>query len=1189
MKHLAEWLETLQARGVVLRRSGDKLNINAPHGELTPADLKTLRSKKIAILQWLEHSKSKRVPGQPPERPDQSGDQSRNQSGTQNRWHMSEYQLPFWYLENEQPASGMLNIPVGSRISGELQPHLLQSSMETVRNRHEALRSVVTDGDGMPAWRLMSPEELTSHPVLETVSLDDENKLEPLLAKLAAYPFRLEQEPALKCFLCELSATEHVLVVVAHHLAIDGQSLATIMAELWQSYADMMTQESSTQASEPATLPMSTLPPAAPLAVIMDSDAAWLSSDEAEQSLLRMQQSLAGDLPSLEIPTDHVRPVTRTARGGQATFTLETEDWNTLKQLAIANQVTGFMAMTALIATTLSYLGGQDEIVIGMPVSLHGHHYDGDTDQVTVGLAMNTVAMRIPTRFQESFVTLLKDVRNRSMTALNNARVPIERVVQAVQPHRDASRTPLYQVLHGFQPDQQAAFSTGELQLTPMDIGKVTAQTDLAFWYRETGNGVSLVLEYSRDLFEAGTADRILAQLRHVMRAVTAEPNAPLHTLPLLSQVDTHRLLAEWGKGVELDIEEPFFDEQVSRQSRRTPEAIAISQGNHSLTYAELMRDSAAIAEQLAAHGAGRGSLVGIMVSRTPEILALLLGILRTGAAYLPLDPDYPDERLSYMLSDSHAAFLVTDSDTASMPDSFDGVPLALDALLTPGPSHLVDSESAATVNRSTDERKATDPAYVIYTSGSTGKPKGVVLSHGNLANFLGAMQQVLPLERDDRMVALTTLSFDIAALELFLPAVCGARTEIIERDTAVDAERLKDSLTRYRPTVIQATPATWDMLLATGWQATADMTIVSGGEGLPTPLARALLGTAKQVLNLYGPTETTIWSSFHTVTPDDDPIPIGRPIANTQLYVLNAYQQPVPPGSSGELCIGGAGVACGYLERPELTAERFLPDPFSGKPGARMYRSGDRVRFRPDGTLECMGRMDNQLKLRGYRIEPGEIEAILLRNPAIQRAAVVAKTIPTAAGDDVRLVAYLVLHEGRRLATARLREHLARELPAHMLPQHFVAMDEIPLTLNGKVDRKSLPSPLIVAAAPVRQEPPSTAMEKTIAGIWQELLGPKPIGRADNFFDLGGHSLLSMQFIARLYRITGRRLRPRVLVLNTLAEIAASCEVPVESDQGTSSLEKSVHEKPAPADTTEVPPGKRQAQWLRKLLQRSI
>lgn len=1173
MKNLTEWLETLQARGVVLRRSGDKLNVNAPHGLLTPADLATLRGKKAAILEWLEHSREKRNPGRPPENRDHAGKQSRDQPGTRRRWHMSEYQLPFWYLENEQPASGMLNIPVGSRISGKLRHDLLRSSMETVRGRHEALRSVVTNDDGILAWRLMTHEELESHPALENIRLEDAGKLDSLLEELAAYPFHLENEPALKCFLCELSATEHVLVVIAHHLAIDGQSLATILAETWQVYADMLDRESrnDAQVNEPFLASgVSTLPPAAPLAETLASDADWLSSDEAEQSLQRLRQSLGDDIPLLEIPADHVRPATRTALGGQVTFTLDGEDWDRFKELAIANRVTGFMAMTALIATTLSYLGGQDEIVIGMPVSLHRQ----DTDRVAVGLAMNTVAMRIQTRFQESFAAVLQDVRDRSLVAFDNARVPVERVVQAVQPHRDASRTPLYQVLHGFQPDQGSSCSTSGLQVAPIAIGKVTAQTDLAFWYRETGDGLSLVLEYSRDLFEATTADRILEQLRLVMRAVTAEPDAPLHSLPLLSQADSHRLLAEWGKGIELDIDAPFLDEKIVQQSRRTPDDIVVSQDGHALTYAQLMRASATIAEQLASYGAGRGSLVGVMVSRTPELLALLLGVLRTGAAYLPLDPDYPDERLSYMLNDSHAAFLVTDSDSEPMPDAFDGVPLALDLLLSPDRSHGADAESVIAFDQQADEREASDPAYVIYTSGSTGKPKGVVVSHGNLANFIAAMQQVLPLEGDDRMIALTTLSFDIAALELFLPAACGARTEIIARDTAVDAERLKDRVTAYQPTIMQATPATWEMLLATGWRATADMTIISGGEGLPTPLARALLGTAKRVLNLYGPTETTIWSTCHTVTAEDDPVPIGRPIANTQLYVLNSHQQPVPPGSSGELYIGGAGVARGYLERPELTAERFLPDPFSSQPGARMYRSGDRVRFRADGALECLGRMDNQLKLRGYRIEPGEIEAILLRYPEIRRAAVVAKTLQTPAGDDVRLVAYLVLHDGQRLATARLREQLARELPAHMLPQHFVAMDEIPLTLNGKVDRKSLPSPLSHIEKPDRHEPPRTAMEKMIAGIWQELLGPKEIGRTDNFFDLGGHSLLSMQFIARLHNTTGQRLRPRVLVLNTLAEIAASCDAPVNSSQ---------------ANESDVPPGNRQGRWLRKLLQRSI
>ncbi len=543
------------------------------------------------------------------------------------------------------------------------------------------------------------------------------------------------------------------------------------------------------------------------------------------------------------------------------------------------------------------------------------------------------------------------------------------------------------------------------------------------------------------------------------------------------------------------------------RRRPRTPDAIAVGFGDHRLTYRELDARANRLAHRLRSLGVGPETLVGLCVERSAEMVVGLLGVLKAGGAYVPLDPAFPSGRIAMMLDDARVKVLLTEQ--------------ALRESLPAGEAEVVclDSDWSGI-----DEEPDTPPdvvvspdnlAYVIYTSGSTGRPKGVQISHGALTNFLTSMAGLLGVNERDVLLAVTTLSFDIAALEMYLPLTVGARVEIVPRDVAADGARLADRLAEGDVTILQATPATWRLLLEGGWQGTPNLSILCGGEALPRALADRLIDKGKSLWNLYGPTETTIWSSLAKVEPGDAPVAIGRPIAQTQLYVLDARLRPVPVGVTGELYIGGAGVARGYYRRPSLTAERFLPDPFGKTAGARIYRTGDLARWRSDGTLECLGRADHQVKIRGFRVELGEIEATLARHPAIRESAVVSREDATG---EQALVAYFAPRNGEVPNAFELRRWLGEGLPEYMVPSAFVMLDALPLTPNGKIDRNALPAPERGRIdSGIDHVPARGPIEEALAGIWGELLGLDRVGVRDNFFELGGHSLFATQLLARL------------------------------------------------------------------------
>jgi amino acid adenylation domain-containing protein len=648
-----------------------------------------------------------------------------------------------------------------------------------------------------------------------------------------------------------------------------------------------------------------------------------------------------------------------------------------------------------------------------------------------------------------------------------------------------------------------------------------SAKFDLTLSLREQADALVGKLEYNRDLFDAATIARIVAHWQQLLDGMVADPNQLIGELDLLTPVE-HQQIQAWNS-TEVDCLSLCLHEWVEAQVAQTPDAVALCFDEQQLTYCELDRRANQIAHYLRDSGIQPGQLVGILLERSPDLVIALLAVLKAGGAYVPLDPSYPQQRLAFILKDADVAVLLTQR-------------LESDWLL---PTHI--PQIYLDADRARIEQACADPlpdlvtpdalAYVIYTSGSTGKPKGVQIPHRAVVNFLQSLQHTPGLTSQDVLLSLTTIAFDIAALELFLPLVTGSRVVLTNRAIAADGMQLAALMTQVQATVMQATPATWQMLIAAGWQGDRRLKLLCGGEALSRSLANALLERCATLWNMYGPTETTIWSAVYQVEAAQNweagiesaeapsVIPIGRAIANTQFYVLDRHQHPVPVGVPGELHIGGAGLAVGYMNRADLTAEKFIPNPFftegSTPHASRLYKTGDRVRYRPDGTLEFLGRIDYQVKVRGFRIELGEIETQLIQHSAIREAVVVTRQI----ADSLELVAYMVPQAQISLETGELRQFLSHTLPAYMVPSVYVRLEELPLTPNGKVDRQALPAPQqdTRLSSAVAYVAPRNHLEQIVAQVWQHILQVETVGIHDNFFDLGGHSLRLVQVHSQL------------------------------------------------------------------------
>jgi amino acid adenylation domain-containing protein/thioester reductase-like protein len=844
-----------------------------------------------------------------------------------------------------------------------------------------------------------------------------------------------------------------------------------------------------------------------------------LESPAGDQLLDYWRNELGANLPLLDLPTDHPRPLLQTFRGDTRSIKLSKQVSDGVKDLANKQNVTLYMTLLAAYQVLLHRLSGQDEFIVGSVTA--GRSQSGLTD--LVGYFINPIALRADFSANPSFDQLLAQVRQTVMGAIEHQDYPPALLAENLSFKRDPSRPPLFETMFILQKAQLnevsvltpfalgiggAQLEVGDLILESLPITNQPAQFDLTLMMAEVEDHLAANLHFNSDLFDSNTVSRMLRHFEVLLEGVLANPDQPVKNIPLLTQSERSEILeAQRKTKLELPQAEGVH-QMIEAQAIRTPDSKAVIFEGISISYGELNEKANQLAHHLQSLGVGPTKLVGIYLDRSIEMVVSLLAVLKAGGAYVPLDPDYPQERLDMMLTDSQPLVLLTQELLRDSLPTLDFQVVSLD-----GDWEIISGyDFQNPINKIT----ADNLAYVIYTSGSTGVPKGVQITHHGMINFLNTMREEPGLTEEDLLLAVTTLSFDIGVLELFLPLTVGAQVEIVSREVASDGAQLVERLSKSGATIMQATPATWRLMLEASWEKSNSpdgLRILCGGEDLPRDLAEKLLERSSIVWNMYGPTETTVWSTIYQVEPGEGPLPIGKPIGNTQVYVLAPDMEPVPVGVVGELYIGGDGVARGYRDRPELTAEKFVNDPFRTDNGAKLYKTGDLARWRADGNLMFLGRMDHQVKVRGYRIELGEIESALLKHPAFQEAVVI--TQEDSSGEN-QLIAYSVLKDqGSEPPINEMRGYLRQRLPEYMIPATFVTLDALPLTPNGKLDRKALPAPAEIRPNLAEEfVAPRNEQEEIIAEICSNILSLERVGVHDDFFDLGGNSLSATRLI---------------------------------------------------------------------------
>ncbi|WP_328545524.1 non-ribosomal peptide synthetase [Streptomyces platensis] len=1012
---------------------------------------------------------------------------------------LSYAQRRLWLLDRLDGPNAAYNLPVAFRLSGALDVGALRMALVDVVGRHESLRTVFPETDGEPYQSVLKPEDAILDLAVHELSEQD---LAAAVETEAGRTFDLGSDLPIRAALLKLAATEHVLVLTVHHIAFDGWSAAPLARDVSVAY------EARCAGVAPVW---------EPLPVQYADYAMWQRDvlgreDDPESRLSRQRaywsRTLAGMPDVLELPVDRPRPAVASHRGGEVAFRCGPDLHRGLVELAQQNQCTLFMVVQAGIAALLTRVGAGTDIPIGSAIA-------GRTDEALddlVGFFTNTLVLRTDTSGDPTFRELLGRVRETDLAAYAHQDLPFDRLVEALNPERTLSRHPLFQVMLAFHNNQEEEWDLAGVTATGMPVGLGTERFDLSLSIEEVENGINGLCSYASDLFDRGSAEALVARLVRLFEAVVADPDVPLGRLDVLSARERHQVLTEWNDTAR-DASGVLLPELFEEQVARTPGATAVECGQESLSYGELNARANRLARELVARGVGPEVVVALALNRSVDMVVAVLAVLKAGGAYLPVDPEYPVDRIAFMLRDAEPSVVVSSVETHAL--------LPADAIRNISQIVLGLPETTRTLAEHPQEDRPTDAdgaspavdstAYTIYTSGSTGRPKGVVVPYGALSNFLAGMRDTVDLELSDRLLAVTTIAFDIAALELYLPLVTGASVVLATKDEVRDPSAVASIIDRSGITVMQATPSLWQALVDQHADAVASVHVLVGGEALPPQLAERLLDTTGAVINLYGPTETTIWSAAKQITSSSDVPSIGVPIRNTSVFVLDEGLSPVPVGVAGELYIAGAGLARGYLGRPGLSAERFVACPF-GSAGSRMYRTGDLVRWTAGGELEFIGRVDHQVKVRGFRIELGEIEAVLNTHQDVARSVVLAREDQPG---DKRIIAYLIGTPGKHLKTGDLRRHAAGRLPEFMVPSAFVVMESFPLTPNGKLDRKALPLPDYGFTAVGRG--PRSPQEEILCTLFAEVLGVERVGVDDSFFDLGGHSLLATRLISRI------------------------------------------------------------------------
>ncbi|MES2936776.1 MAG: non-ribosomal peptide synthase/polyketide synthase [Pseudomonadota bacterium] len=1027
-----------------------------------------------------------------------------------------------WFLDQFEPGSALYNIPVVLRVAGMLDAGALERALNQVVRRHEVLRTAFAARQG-------EPEQVVADAVEIRIALEDlgalpddarEREAQAKASAEAAATFDLARGPLLRARLLKLSADDHLLVLTLHHIVADGWSLGVLLREMSQLYAAQLEDR-------PATLPE--LP-------IQYADYAhwqrqWLQAGEQARQVAYWKDTLQGLPARLELPTDRPRPAVQSHRGATLTTRLPASTTSALHKLAQRTNTTLFMALAAALDVLLWRYSGQDDFAIGTPIA---NRTRGETEGL-IGFFVNTLVLRSRIDARASFADLLAQVRQTTLAAYAHQDIPFEQLVDELKPERHTSHSPLFQVMLALQNAPLGALKLPGLELRPLPNDGASAKFDLLVNAVEQGDTLELGFEYALDLFDAETIARMAAHYALLLEAACTDENALIGVLPMLSREESRRIVVDWNEPHVGYPQSATIAQLFEQQVQERGDAIAVScEGKH-LSYAELNAQANRLAHALRAQGVGPDVLVGVRMERGLELIVALLAVLKSGGAYLPIDPSYPEERVAAMLADAQPLLVLTEAllpDLQSQPDT-DLAPLGA----------------------------ADNLAYVIYTSGSTGVPKGAQLTHANVTRLLASTQDLFRFDSSDVWTLFHSYAFDFSVWEIWGALLHGGRLVVVPHLVTRSPEQFLELLEREQVTVLNQTPSAFQQLIQTDQNANAQLAlkhVIFGGEALNRAALApwfAKHGYAQpRLVNMYGITETTVHVTWHVLERDNDGAPgaIGRPLADLACYVLDDFLNPVPVGVAGELYVTGAGVARGYLNRAALTAERFLPDPFATEPGARMYRSGDLARYLPDGTLDYLGRADHQVKIRGFRIELGEIEAALTAQPGVREALVLARE--DALGDK-RLVAYIVADDAALDATT-LRKPLLARLPDYMVPAHYVLLDAFPLTSNGKIDRKALPSPEMGSQAAAAYVAPGTPTEELLASIWSHTLHVERVGAQDDFFALGGHSLLATQVVSQIRDRAGVELPLRVLFeAPVLSELAARIDAQKAEEVGTPAM----------------------------------
>jgi amino acid adenylation domain-containing protein len=1023
-------------------------------------------------------------------------------------------QRRLWFLEQLEPENRIYNDVLGLRIGGPLDAGALRRAIDAIVERHEVLRTVFPEVDGEPA-QVVVPDmrlpfdtrDLSHLPPDELVA-----EVRRISDEMAHAPFDLVRGPLMRVLLAHLGDEDHALVLPIHHIVSDGWSMGVFFRELSTLYTAF-------HQGRPSPLP--------PLKVQYGDFAVWqeehLAGGALERQIAYWKERLRGVPALLDLPVDRPRPAEQTYRGGSYNFLLPRDVSSRAQALAQREGATVFMFLLAALGALLARYTGEEDVVVGSPIASRTRPELEDV----IGLFANTLPLRVDVSGDPTFRELLARVREGTFEDYANQDLPFERLVEELRIERSLSYNPLYQVMLVLQNTPRMGEPLPGLSMRPLETTHDTAKLDLSATMVETEQGIFGGWEYSTDLFDRETIVRLADHLAALLRGIVEDPDRRVSELPLIAPEERTRVLYTWNESVEDVFAAVPVHEQFEAQAEHAPDALAVWSRGEALTYGELSRRSSRLAHFLRARGVGPEARVGVCVERSPEMIVAVLGVLKAGGAYVPLDPQYPRERLAFLVEDSGIAVLLTQERLfADLPGSASADVVFLDA----------DWERIAAEPDTAPESGVSpdNPAYLIYTSGSTGRPKGVVVPHRALAGFTGIACEAYGIGPDDAVLQFASINFDASAEEIFPALVSGARLVLRTEEMLDSPEAFLGACGEWGITVLDLPTAYWHELAAEAAGGDVDLpealrlVIIGGERALPERLRdwRDAFGGGVRLVNSYGPTEATVVATMADLPAGGGEdgaarpprhVPIGRPIRNTRAYVLDPRGEAVPIGVPGELHLGGGGVARGYLDRPDLTAGRFVPDPFGPEPGARVYRTGDRVRFLADGTLEFVGRVDQQVKVRGFRVELGEIESALAAQPGVAEAVVAAREESPGSS---RLVAYLLAEPGAELSVPDLRAALKAELPGYMVPAAFAVLDAFPLTRSGKTDRRALPAPESVARAEAKtaaHAAPQSDVERAIAAAWQEVLGVEEVGLDDNFFDLGGHSLLLARVRSRL------------------------------------------------------------------------